>query len=246
MGRVVKGINFVSLKDAGDPVELSEAYERQGADELIFLDITASSGERDILIDVVRKAADTVFIPLTVGGGIRSVKDAEKLLRAGADKVAVNSAAIADPTLISDIAYKFGNQCVVVAIDVSKKLDQAGEVIFEVYTHGGRHGTGQDVRQWATKAQELGAGELLITSMDKDGTKDGYDLELLSLIHEITNLPVIASGGAGKLEHMLEAVQTAHADALLAASIFHFGEISIKEVKDYLTANGLSVRPIPV
>ncbi len=246
MGRVVKGTNFVGLRDAGDPVELSESYERQGADEIIFLDITASSDNRDILVDVVRDTADKVFIPLTVGGGIRTVQDADKLLRAGADKVALNSAAIAEPNLIADIACKFGNQCVVVAIDILRKKDFTGkDQFFEVYTHGGRHPTGMEIRQWARKAEELGAGELLITSMDRDGTKDGYDVELLSLVHDITAVPVIASGGVGSLEHLLEGVQLAKADALLAASVFHFGQISIGEAKDYLSANGIVVRPPP-
>jgi len=247
MGRVVKGTNFVGLRDAGDPVELSESYEKQGADEIIFLDITASSDNRDILEDVVRDSADKVFIPLTVGGGIRTVSDAEKLLRAGADKVAINSAAIADPNLITDIARKFGNQCVVVAIDVLRKTDSADkEQFFEVYTHGGRHPTGMEIRQWAKQAEELGAGELLITSMDRDGTKDGYDIELLSLVHDITSVPVIASGGVGSLQHLLEGVQLAQADALLAASVFHFGQISIEEAKNYLSANDVIVRPLPV
>ncbi len=244
MGRVVKGTQFVDLQDAGDPVRLSKFYELHGADELVFLDITASSDGRETLVDVVKATADEVFIPLTVGGGIRSVADAEVMLRSGADKVAVNSAAIADPRLIAQIAKRFGNQCVVVAADVKRgATGQSGSSGFEIYTHGGRRPAGIDALEWVKRAESLGAGELLITSMDRDGTKDGYDVELLSRIHDVTSVPVIASGGVGTLEHFLEGALAARADALLAASVFHFGQIAIEEVKDYLASNGLCVRP---
>ena len=244
MGRVVKGTQFVDLQDAGDPVALSKFYELHGADELVFLDITASSDERKTIVDVVRTTADEVFIPLTVGGGIRSVADAEIMLRSGADKVAVNSAAIARPDLISEIAERFGNQCVVVAADVKRgNVGQSSCSGFEIYTHGGRRPAGIDALEWVKQAESLGAGELLITSMDRDGTKDGYDIELLTMIREVTSVPVIASGGVGTLEHFLEAAQAAQADALLAASVFHFGQIAIEEVKEYLASNGLGVRP---
>jgi cyclase len=237
-GRVVKGVNFVELKDAGDPVELARRYGEEGADELVFLDITASSDDRRTMVDVVARTADEVFIPLTVGGGVRSLEDARALLRAGADKVAVNSAAIARPQVIEEIAGTFGAQCVVVAIDVQRSASG-----FEVYSHGGRRPTGIDVLGWATEAERLGAGEILLTSMDQDGTAGGYDLELLRAVGEETSVPIVASGGVGTLEHMLEGA-LAGADALLAASIFHYGTFTIGEAKAYLERAGVSLRPI--
>ena len=237
--RVVKGINFVNLKDAGDPVEIAAAYDRAGADELVFLDITASSDARNIKLDMVRRVAERVFIPFTVGGGIRTVDDFKDVLREGADKVAVNSAAIKEPELISRAADKFGSQCVVVAIDAKKRPDGSG---WNVYRNGGRIDTGIDVLSWAEQVYKLGAGELLVTSMDKDGTKDGYDIELTREIGKLVSIPVIASGGAGKPEHFKEALTTGGADAALAASLFHYKELEIKEVKEYLRAEGVSVR----
>lgn len=237
--RVVKGINFVNLKDAGDPVEIAAAYDRAGADELVFLDITASSDARNIKLDMVRRVAERVFIPFTVGGGIRTVDDFKDVLREGADKVAVNSAAIKEPELISRAADKFGSQCVVVAIDAKKRPDGSG---WNVYQNGGRIDTGIDVLSWAEQVYKLGAGELLVTSMDKDGTKDGYDIELTREIGKLVSIPVIASGGAGKPEHFKEALTTGGADAALAASLFHYKELEIKEVKEYLRAEGVSVR----
>lgn len=238
-GRVVKGVNFLSLRDAGDPVELAEFYDASGADELVFLDITASSDKRDILVEVVAATADKVFIPFTVGGGIRSNADARKMLRSGADKVSINSAAIANPSLISDLASEFGSQCVVVAIDARRSL----EVGYEVFSHGGRYGTGLNAFEWASKAESLGAGEILLTSMDRDGTKDGFDIQLTAKAVESVSIPVIASGGVGKLSHFVEGALYGQADALLAASVFHFGEISVKSVKDELLRSGVSVRP---
>lgn len=238
-GRVVKGVNFVDLKDAGDPVELAGRYGREGADELVFLDITASSDERRTMVDVVARTADQVFIPLTVGGGVRSIEDARALLRAGADKVGVNSAAIARPELVSEIADVFGAQCVVVAIDARRRADGR----FEVYTHGGRRPTGIDAIAWAAQAEQRGAGELLVTSMDRDGTESGYDLELVREVHDATNVPVVASGGVGALEHFV-AGASAGADALLAASVFHFGQLSIAQVKQALARAGVTVRPV--
>jgi cyclase len=237
-GRVVKGVNFVELKDAGDPVELARRYGEEGADELVFLDITASSDDRRTMVDVVARTADEVFIPLTVGGGVRSLEDARALLRAGADKVAVNSAAIARPQVIEEIAGTFGAQCVVVAIDVQRSASG-----FEVYSHGGRRPTGIDVLRWATEAERLGAGEILLTSMDQDGTAGGYDLELLRAVGEETSVPIVASGGVGTLEHLREGA-LAGADALLAASIFHYGTFTIGEAKAYLERAGVSLRPI--
>ena len=260
-GRVVKGINFVNLIDAGDPVECGKAYDRAGADELVFLDITASSDKRNIVADMVRKVAETVFIPFTVGGGIRSIEDFRTILREGADKIAVNSAAIDNPTLISEAADKFGSQCVVLAIDarrrrVGKAADPSlsyeesikindewtPEDGWTVYKHGGRIDMGLDAVEWAVKAVEMGAGEILLTSMDADGTKAGYDLELTRAIADRVNVPVIASGGAGNLQHFEEAFTEGHADAALAASLFHFKELEIKEVKEYLRNRGVSVR----
>ncbi len=238
-GRVVKGTNFLNLKDAGDPVEVGRAYGEAGADELVFLDITASSDARTIKVDMVRRVAETVFIPFTVGGGIRSVEDFKMILREGADKVAVNSAAIMNPTLISEAADKFGSQCVVVAIDAKRREDGTG---WNVYKNGGRVDMGIDVLEWAVKANQLGAGEILLTSMDCDGTKDGYDIALTRTVSEAVSIPVIASGGAGKIEHFYTALTEGKADAVLAASLFHYKELEIMEVKRYLHSQGISVR----
>lgn len=238
-GRVVKGVNFVNLVDAGDPVAVGAAYDKAGADELVFLDITASSDSRATKVDMVRRVAETVFIPFTVGGGIRTVEDFKVILREGADKVSVNSAAIMNPTLISEAADKFGSQCVVVAIDAKKREDGSG---WNVYKNGGRVDMGIDAVEWAMKAAELGAGEILLTSMDGDGTKDGYDISLTRTISENVPIPVIASGGAGKLEDFKEALTDGKADAALAASLFHFKELEIKQVKQYLREEGISVR----
>ena len=238
-GRVVKGVNFVDLKDAGDPVEIAKAYDKAGADELVFLDITASSDRRNTVVDMVRKVAETVFIPFTVGGGIRTVDDFRALLREGADKISINSSAIDTPNLISDAADKFGSQCVVVAIDAKKRADGCG---WNIYKHGGRIDVGIDALEWAHKVEKLGAGEILLTSMDCDGTKAGYDLELTRAVAEAVNIPVIASGGAGNLEHFYDALTDGKADAALAASLFHYKELEIKEVKEYLRGRGVSVR----
>jgi imidazole glycerol-phosphate synthase subunit HisF len=238
-GRVVKGVEFVDLRDAGDPVELASFYNEEGADELVFLDITASSDNRDTMLDVVRETADQVFIPLTVGGGVRSVDDMRALLGAGADKVAVNTSALANPDLISQGADKFGAQCMVVAID-ARQVE--GEERWEVYTHGGRTPTGIDAVEWATEAEMRGAGEILLTSMNRDGTGHGYDLVLLEAIANAVNIPVIASGGAGAHEHFLDALKPGRADAVLAASLFHFGTMRIRDVKAYLRDNGIRVR----
>lgn len=238
-GRVVKGINFVDLKDAGDPVEVGKAYGCAGADELVFLDITASSDARDIKLDMVRRVAETVFIPFTVGGGIRTIDDFKQLLREGADKVAVNTAAILNPTLISEAADKFGSQCVVVAIDAKKRADGSG---YNIYKNGGRVDMGIDAVEWAEKAAQLGAGEILLTSMDCDGTKNGYDLELTKQVSKQVGIPVIASGGAGKMEHFYDALTIGEADAALAASLFHYKELEIGKLKNYLKEKGISVR----
>ncbi len=238
-GRVVKGVNFVNLIDAGDPVEIAEAYDRAGADEIVFLDITASSDDRETVADMVRKVAEKVFIPFTVGGGIRSVEDFKKILREGADKVAVNSAAIMNPSLIEEAADKFGSQCVVVAIDAKKRADGSG---WNIFKNGGRVDMGIDAVEWAMKADRLGAGEILLTSMDCDGTKTGYDLELTRIISENVSVPVIASGGAGTKEHFYEALTEGEADAALAASLFHFKELEIRDLKDYLWSRGVFVR----
>ncbi len=237
-GRVVKGVNFVGLRDAGDPVELARRYDAQGADELTFLDITASSGDRETTYDVVRRTAEQVFIPLTVGGGVRTVADVDALLRAGADKVGVNTAAIARPELVAEIAERFGRQVLVLSVDARRAGTPSG---FEVTTHGGRRGTGIDAVGWAQQAAELGAGEILVNSMDADGTKDGYDLELIRLVRAAVTVPVIASGGAGKLADFAPAVH-AGADAVLAASVFHFGDLTVGDVKDSLRAADLVVR----
>jgi len=238
-GRVVKGVNFVNLVDAGDPVAVGAAYDKAGADELVFLDITASSDARATKIDMVRRVAETVFIPFTVGGGIRTVEDFKVILREGADKVSVNSAAIMNPNLISEAADKFGSQCVVVAIDAKRREDGSG---WNVYKNGGRVDMGIDAVEWAMKANKLGAGEILLTSMDCDGTKDGYDISLTRTISENVSIPVIASGGAGKMEDFSEALTEGKADAALAASLFHFKELEIRQVKKYLREQGISVR----
>ncbi|MGN0248686.1 MAG: imidazole glycerol phosphate synthase subunit HisF [Lachnospiraceae bacterium] len=238
-GRVVKGVNFVNLIDAGDPVAIAEAYDKAGADELVFLDITASSDSRNTVVDMVRKVAERVFIPFTVGGGIRTVDDFKAILREGADKVSVNSAAIMNPSLISEAADKFGSQCVVVAIDAKRNPDGKS---WNIYKNGGRIDMGIDAVEWAIRADKLGAGEILLTSMDCDGTKAGYDIELTRMIAENVSIPVIASGGAGNLEHFKDALTTGKADAALAASLFHFKELEIKEVKNYLRQEGISVR----
>ena len=237
-GRVVKGMSFVNLVDAGDPVECAKQYDNQGADELVFLDITASSDSRNITIDMVEKVADSIFIPFTVGGGIRSVDDFNALLRAGADKVSVNSAAVHRPELISEAAYKFGSQCVVAAIDAKRR----GDGTWEVYVNGGRKPVGLDAVKWAVECEKRGAGEILLTSMDEDGQKKGYDLELTRAVSERVGIPVIASGGAGALEHFYDAFTVGKADAVLAASLFHFGEIPIPELKKYLTEQNIPVR----
>ena len=239
-GRVVKGVSFVDLRDAGDPVELAAFYDAEGADELVFLDITASSDSRRTMVDVVARTADQVFIPLTVGGGIRSVADMRELLAAGADKVSVNTAAIRDPGLITAGADVFGSQCIVVAIDARRRTDGSG---WEVYTHGGRRPTDLDAVVWAQEAAERGAGEILLTSMDRDGTRDGYDLPLLEAIGGALTVPVIASGGAGTLDHLVEALAPGRADAVLAASIFHFGEYRVADANRHLAAHGIPVRP---
>lgn len=236
-GRVVKGMSFVNLVDAGDPVESAMQYDKQGADELVFLDITASSDSRNITIDMVEKVANSIFIPFTVGGGIRSVEDFNVLLRAGADKVSVNSAAVHRPELIGEAAYKFGSQCVVAAIDAKRDGDS-----WEVYVNGGRTPVGMDAIEWAVKCEKLGAGEILLTSMDEDGQKKGYDIALTRAVSEKVNIPVIASGGAGALEHFYDAFTEGKADAVLAASLFHFGEIPIPELKKYLNEKGIPVR----
>jgi imidazole glycerol-phosphate synthase subunit HisF len=240
-GRVVKGVNFAGLRDAGDPVELAAAYDREGADELVFLDITASSQRRDTMVDVVARTADQVFIPLTVGGGVRGVDDVDRLLRAGADKVSLNTAAVARPDLLTEVAGRFGSQCVVVSVDARRAAGAAGASGFEVTTHGGRRGTGLDAVAWARRAARLGAGEILLNSMDADGTQGGFDLELIGAVRDAVDVPVIASGGAGRVADFAPAV-AAGADAVLAATVFHFGEIAIGEVKQALRAAGHPVR----
>jgi cyclase len=238
-GRVVKGVEFVDLVDAGDPVELAARYDAEGADELVFLDITASSGARDTIVDVASRVAEQVFIPFTIGGGIRSVDDARRLLRVGADKVSVNTAAVERPALITEISAEFGSQCCVVAIDARRDADGVPRVV----THGGRTPTGLDAVEWAQRAEALGAGELLLTSMDRDGTRLGFDLELTAAICAAVGIPVIASGGVGSLDHLVDGVTEGGADAVLAASIFHFGEHTIAEAKAHLAAAGVAVRP---
>ena len=241
-GRVVKGVNFENLRDAGDPVELAKFYGESGADELVFLDITASSGNRETTYEIVRKTADQVFIPLTVGGGVRTLDDIDMLLRSGADKVGINTAAISNPGLLSDAAKRFGSQCIVLSVDARRVVDGTKTTSgFEVTTHGGRQGTGIDAIEWAKRGAELGVGEILLNSMDADGTKDGFDLELITLVRNAVSIPVIASGGAGKASDFAPAVD-AGANAVLAASVFHFGTVSIQEVKADLAAHGLTVR----
>lgn len=238
-GRVVKGINFVNLQDAGDPVETAAEYDKAGADELVFLDITASSDKRKTILDVVRRTAEQVFIPFTVGGGINEVDDIREILMAGADKISINSAAVKDPDLISRGAKRFGSQCIVVAVDAKRKASGDG---WEVYIHGGRTNTGLDALSWIKKAAELGAGEILLTSMDADGTQNGYDLDLTAAVCDLVNIPVIASGGVGNLEHVYEGLTKGKADAALAASIFHYGTYTIAETKAYLRGKGVTVR----
>ena len=238
-GRVVKGVNFVNLRDAGDPVSVASAYDKAGADEVVFLDITASADDRATKLEWVREVASRLFIPFTVGGGIRTVEDFRAILREGADKIAVNSAAIMNPQLISDAADKFGSQCVVVAIDAKRRADGSG---WNIFKNGGRVDMGLDAVEWAVKAAALGAGEILLTSMDADGTKEGYDLELTKTVAESVNIPVIASGGAGKPEHFYDALVEAKAEAVLAASLFHYKELEIRQVKEYLRKRGVSVR----
>ncbi|MCL2589647.1 MAG: imidazole glycerol phosphate synthase subunit HisF [Betaproteobacteria bacterium] len=237
-GRVVKGTNFVDLRDAGDPVEIARRYDEQGADELTFLDITASSDERDTIVHVVEKVAEQIFIPLTVGGGVRTVEDVRRLLNAGADKVSINTAAVNDPQLIREASSKVGNQCIVAAIDAKQKAPGR----WEVFTHGGRKGTGLDAVEWALRLESLGAGEILLTSMDRDGTNIGFDLELTRAVADAVHIPVIASGGAGSLEHLADGVSIGHADAVLAAGIFHFGKHTIREAKEFMRARGIEVR----
>ncbi|MGI6301244.1 MAG: imidazole glycerol phosphate synthase subunit HisF [Verrucomicrobiota bacterium] len=239
-GRVVKGVNFIDLRDAGDPVECARAYDAQGADELVFLDITASSDGRDTMVDVVSRTADQVFMPLTVGGGIRTVEDVRRMLNAGADKVSFNTAAVLDPEVVRQSATRFGSQCIVVAVDARRIPGCQGA--WEIFTHGGRTPTGLDALEWARKMESFGVGEILLTSMDCDGTKAGYDLELTRAISEAVGIPVIASGGAGRLEHLAEVLTEGRADAVLAASIFHFGTFTIPETKQFLSRRGISVR----
>ena len=241
-GRVVKGVQFVNLIDAGDPVEVATAYNEQGADEVTFLDITASSDKREIILDVVQRTAETVFIPLTVGGGVRNLENIRDLLKAGADKVSINTAAVDRPEFVSEASMRFGSQCIVVAIDAKRVPGPGGSLGWEVYIHGGRTPTGIDVVQWAVRMEEYGAGEFMLTSMDKDGTKDGYDIELTRTISDTVNIPVIASGGVGTLQHMYEGFVDGGASAVLAASIFHFKEFTVGEAKEYLQSRGVPMR----
>ncbi len=241
-GRVVKGTNFVQLRDAGDPVQIAARYEQEGADELVFLDITASHEERSIMIDVVRRTADQVFMPLTVGGGIRTLEDIRDLLQAGCDKVSLNSIAVKNPEFVRQAAERFGSQCIVVNMD-PRRVQRDGKEFWEVHIHGGRTPTGIEVVEWAQRAEELGAGEIVVTSMDRDGTKDGYDLPITSAVSRAVRIPVVASGGAGHPQHLVDAIKIAGADAVLAASIFHFGQYSIAETKNLMAQSGISVRP---
>ena len=238
-GRVVKGVNFLNLRDAGDPVEIAKKYNDEGADEITFLDITASSDARGLILDIIERVAEQVFIPLTVGGGVREVADVRRLLNAGADKISINTSAVTNPQLVKDAADKFGSQAIVVAIDARKKYQGAG---WEVFTHGGRKATGLDVVEWARRMNELGAGEILLTSMDRDGTKAGFDLALTRAVAEAVSVPVIASGGVGALEHLADGIIEGRADAVLAASIFHFGEFTVKAAKQHMAARGINVR----
>jgi len=236
-GRVVKGVKFVSLRDAGDPIEIARRYDDQGADELTFLDITASSDDRDLILHIIEEVAAQVFIPLTVGGGVRKVEDVRRLLNAGADKVSINTSAIQNPQLVADAADRYGSQCIVVAID-AKRAGQG----WEVFTHGGRRPTGLDAIEWARKMQSLGAGEILLTSMDRDGTRDGFDLALTRAVSDAVDVPVIASGGVGNLQHLVEGIKEGHADAVLAASVFHYGEYTVRQAKEYMSQHGIEVR----
>ncbi|SFU43995.1 imidazole glycerol phosphate synthase subunit HisF [Nitrosospira multiformis] len=236
-GRVVKGVKFVSLRDAGDPIEIARRYDDQGADELTFLDITASSDDRDLILHIIEEVAAQVFIPLTVGGGVRKVEDVRRLLNAGADKVSINTSAIQNPQLVADSAGRYGSQCIIVAID-AKRAGQG----WEVFTHGGRRPTGLDAIEWARKMQSLGAGEILLTSMDRDGTRDGFDLALTRAVSDAVDVPVIASGGVGNLQHLVEGIEEGHADAVLAASIFHYGEYTVRQAKEYMSQHGIEVR----
>jgi imidazole glycerol-phosphate synthase subunit HisF len=241
-GRVVKGVNFVSLRDAGDPVEIARRYDGEGADELTFLDITASSDQRDIILHVIEAVADQVFIPLTVGGGVRQVADVRRLLNAGADKISINTAAVQNPQLVADASGRFGAQCIVVAIDARRRQASDASAGWEVYTHGGRTPTGLDAIDWARRVAELGAGEILLTSMDRDGTRQGFDLELTRAVVDAVPIPVIASGGVGTLQHLAEGVTRGGADAVLAASIFHYGEFTVRAAKEYMAAQGVEMR----
>lgn len=240
-GRVVKGVNFVGLRDAGDPVEIAARYNRQGADEITFLDITASSDDRDLILHIVEAVATQVFIPLTVGGGVRKVEDVRRLLNAGADKVSINTAAVQNPDLIADASSHYGSQCIVVAVD-AKRVAGDGPPRWEVYTHGGRRSAGMDALEWGRRAQALGAGEILLTSMDRDGTRNGFDLELTRAFSDALSIPVIASGGVGTLEHLAAGIVEGHADAVLAASIFHYGEFTVGQAKQLMAARGIEVR----
>lgn len=241
-GRVVKGVNFVELRDAGDPVEISRRYDEQGADELTFLDITASSDDRDLILHIIEAVAAQVFIPLTVGGGVRQVEDIRRLLNAGADKVSINTSAVLNPQLIADAADHYGSQCIVVAID-AKKVSTPNEIPrWEVFTHGGRKATGIDAVEWAKKMQTLGAGEILLTSMDRDGTRNGFDIALTRAVSDAISIPVIASGGVGNLDHLVDGILQGHADAVLAASIFHYGEFTVQQAKQYMQQHGIEVR----
>ncbi len=240
-GRVVKGIRFVNIRDAGDPVELASAYDREGADELVFLDITASHERRDTVVELARRCAEELFIPFTIGGGMRDESDIRKVLKAGADKIAINSAALANPDVIDRCSRRFGAQCIMVAID-AKLVSASEEKQWEPFVHGGRTGTGRDAVEWAREAVERGAGEILLTSMDADGTQDGYDIDLTRAITQAVNVPVIASGGAGNLDHLVEVIKQADADAVLAASIFHYGTYSIRQAKEYMAAAGIPMR----
>lgn len=237
-GRVVKGVNFVELKDAGDPVEIARRYNDQGADELTFLDITASSDQRDLILNIIEDVSSQVFIPLTVGGGVRTVEDVRRLLNAGADKVSINTSAVTNPQLVADASSRYGSQCIVVAIDAK----QVSPGRWEIFTHGGRNATGLEVIEWAKKMAQVGAGEILLTSMDKDGTKSGFDLELTRAVSDAVNIPVIASGGVGNLQHLADGVQEGHADAVLAASIFHYGEYTVQQAKKFMSERNIPVR----
>lgn len=237
-GRVVKGVNFVELKDAGDPVEIARRYNDQGADELTFLDITASSDQRDLILNIIEDVSSQVFIPLTVGGGVRTVEDVRRLLNAGADKVSINTSAVTNPQLVADASSRYGSQCIVVAIDAK----QVSPGRWEIFTHGGRNATGLEVIEWVRKMAQLGAGEILLTSMDKDGTKSGFDLELTRAVSDAVNIPVIASGGVGNLQHLADGVQQGHADAVLAASIFHYGEYTVQQAKKFMSERNIPVR----